>query len=80
MNTIISEGLRFVAAFGWFLVLCAMSTLRQEPPHADVDVDVCGRFPKIVDNCFKDLPPLLKEFLQNNRIIITKEDLIGKCE
>lgn len=70
-----SEGLRFVSAYGWFLVLCALSTLRLQPQPPDVDA--CGDSQKMVDECFKDFPMMP---LHYNNIAITKEYLSGKCE
>lgn len=70
-----SEGLRFVAAYGWFLVLCALSTLYLQSQPGDVDA--CGDPQKLILECFKDFP---QKLLQVDKIAITKEDLSGKCE
>ncbi|EDW16317.1 uncharacterized protein LOC6574828 [Drosophila mojavensis] len=40
----------------------------------------CGSTEKMVDDCFKDLPPHLMEFLQNTKIVITKQEIIAKCK
>ncbi|EDW24210.1 GL23512 [Drosophila persimilis] len=45
------------------------TTLRQD----------CGSTQRMVDDCFKDLPPHLMEFLQNTKIIISKSDITTKC-
>lgn len=44
------------------------------------NVDGCGTTEKMVDDCFKDLPPPLMEFLQNTKIVITKQEIIAKCK
>ncbi|XP_043863902.1 uncharacterized protein LOC6574827 isoform X2 [Drosophila mojavensis] len=70
-----SEGLRFVAAYGWFLVLCALSTLYLQSQPGDVDA--CGDPQKLIVECFKDFP---QKLLQVDKIAITKEDLSDKCD
>ncbi|XP_016960331.1 uncharacterized protein LOC108031431 [Drosophila biarmipes] len=39
----------------------------------------CGSTQKMVDECFKDLPPHLMEFLQNTKTAISKKDITQKC-
>ncbi|XP_034661388.1 uncharacterized protein LOC117896953 [Drosophila subobscura] len=39
----------------------------------------CGSTQRMVDECFKDLPPHLMEFLQNTKIVISKRDIMTKC-
>ncbi|XP_017023290.1 uncharacterized protein [Drosophila kikkawai] len=39
----------------------------------------CGSTQGMVDECFKDLPPHLMEFLQNNKIVISKKEITTKC-
>ncbi|KAH8346451.1 hypothetical protein KR084_000723 [Drosophila pseudotakahashii] len=39
----------------------------------------CGSTQKMVDECFKDLPPHLMEFLQNTKIVISKKEIAAKC-
>jgi len=40
----------------------------------------CGSTQKMVDECFKDLPPHLMEFLQNTKIVISKKEITQKCK
>ncbi|EDW97951.1 uncharacterized protein LOC6537694 [Drosophila yakuba] len=39
----------------------------------------CGSTQKMVDECFKDLPPHLMDFLQNTKIVISKKEITAKC-
>ncbi|XP_030371183.1 uncharacterized protein LOC115621626 [Scaptodrosophila lebanonensis] len=39
----------------------------------------CGSTQDMVDECFKDLPPHLMEFLQNTKVVISKKEIIAKC-
>ncbi|KAH8330983.1 hypothetical protein KR067_009702 [Drosophila pandora] len=39
----------------------------------------CGNTQRMVDECFKDLPPHLMEFLQNTKIVISKKEITAKC-
>ncbi|XP_073820410.1 uncharacterized protein [Musca autumnalis] len=47
--------------------------------NADRNVVNCGNTPKMVDNCFRDLPPHLMEFLQSPKIVIDQQEIIHKC-
>ncbi|XP_065367716.1 uncharacterized protein LOC135960368 [Calliphora vicina] len=40
---------------------------------------MCGNTQKMADNCFRDLPPHLMEFLQTSKIAINEEDIVSKC-
>jgi len=40
----------------------------------------CGSTQKMVDECFKDLPPHLMDFLQNTKIVISKKEITAKCK
>ncbi|EDV94411.1 GH21009 [Drosophila grimshawi] len=51
----------------------------QLPPPSLAHMDKCGSTEKMVDECFKDLPPHLMEFLQSTKIVISKQDIIAKC-
>ncbi|XP_052852388.1 uncharacterized protein LOC128262264 [Drosophila gunungcola] len=44
-----------------------------------VAVEECGSTQKMVDECFKDLPPHLMEFLQNTKIVISQKEIAAKC-
>ncbi|XP_012156093.1 uncharacterized protein LOC101462094 isoform X1 [Ceratitis capitata] len=39
----------------------------------------CGDTQRMVDECFKDLPPHLMEFLQSTKIAINERDISSKC-
>ncbi|XP_013100650.2 uncharacterized protein LOC106082583 [Stomoxys calcitrans] len=39
----------------------------------------CGSTQKMVDNCFRDLPPHLMEFLQTSKIAINEQEITSKC-
>lgn len=39
----------------------------------------CGDTQRMVDECFKDLPPHLIEFLQTTKIAINERDIASKC-
>ncbi|XP_054745870.1 uncharacterized protein LOC129250256 [Anastrepha obliqua] len=39
----------------------------------------CGDTQRMVDECFKDLPPHLMEFLQTTKIAINERDIASKC-
>ncbi|XP_005185963.1 uncharacterized protein LOC101892398 [Musca domestica] len=39
----------------------------------------CGNTQKMVDNCFRDLPPHLMEFLQSPKIVIDEKEIKNKC-
>lgn len=41
---------------------------------------ICGNTQKMADNCFRDLPPHLMEFLQTSKIPINEQDIISKCK
>ncbi|KAH8284378.1 hypothetical protein KR018_010668 [Drosophila ironensis] len=47
--------------------------------HRDVAGGQCGSTQRMVDECFKDLPPHLMEFLQNTKIVISKKEITAKC-
>lgn len=40
----------------------------------------CGNTQKMVDNCFRDLPPHLMEFLQTSKIAINEQEITSKCK
>ncbi|KAM7361039.1 uncharacterized protein ACRADG_009367 [Cochliomyia hominivorax] len=40
---------------------------------------MCGNTQKMADNCFRDLPPHLMEFLQTSKIAINEQDIVSKC-
>ncbi|XP_016991071.1 uncharacterized protein LOC108053011 [Drosophila rhopaloa] len=42
-------------------------------------VEECGSTQKMVDECFKDLPPHLMEFLQNTKVVISQKEITAKC-
>ncbi|XP_017058388.1 uncharacterized protein LOC108099396 [Drosophila ficusphila] len=52
------------------------ANISQEATEASED---CGSTQKMVDECFKDLPPHLMEFLQNTKIVISKKEITAKC-
>lgn len=41
---------------------------------------MCGNTQKMADNCFRDLPPHLMEFLQTSKIAINEQDIVSKCK
>lgn len=48
--------------------------------HHNADDSVCGNTQKMADNCFRDLPPHLMEFLQTSKIAINEKDILSKCK
>jgi len=66
-----------------FVLLVVMAEARNEnhqnPPPPLAHVEQCGSTQKMVDECFKDLPPHLMEFLQNTKIVISKQEIMAKC-
>ncbi|XP_075144649.1 uncharacterized protein LOC142219646 [Haematobia irritans] len=57
-----------------------METTGLPLPNTDRGVQVkCGSTQKMVDNCFRDLPPHLMEFLQTSKIAINEEEINSKC-
>uniref|UniRef100_A0A1B0FIE2 Uncharacterized protein n=1 Tax=Glossina morsitans morsitans TaxID=37546 RepID=A0A1B0FIE2_GLOMM len=39
----------------------------------------CGNTQRMVDNCFRDLPPHLMTFLQSKKVAINKNEVLSKC-
>ncbi|XP_030559593.1 uncharacterized protein LOC115761792 [Drosophila novamexicana] len=78
------QGKVFVSVLCCGMVLVAMADLgnetQQQQPPALAHVNKCGSTQKMVDECFKDLPPHLMEFLQNTKIVISKQEIIAKCK
>lgn len=78
------QGNVFVSVLCCGMVLVAMADLgnetQQQQPPALAHVNKCGSTQKMVDECFKDLPPHLMEFLQNTKIVISKQEIIAKCK
>ncbi|KAM8706565.1 hypothetical protein ACLKA7_010777 [Drosophila subpalustris] len=74
---------RFVILLYFLVGVVAMSEARNEthenspPPLAHVEQ--CDSTQTMVDQCFKDLPPHLMEFLQNTKIVISKQEIMAKC-
>lgn len=66
-----------------FELLVAITDARNEthqnllPPLAHGEQ--CGSTQEMVDECFKDLPPHLMDFLQNTKIVISKQEIMAKC-
>ncbi|KAH8381709.1 hypothetical protein KR093_011136, partial [Drosophila rubida] len=69
----------------WYLVVLfvamvnARNETHQNPPPPLAHVEQCGNTEKMVDECFKDLPLHLKDFLQNTKIVISKQEITAKC-
>ncbi|XP_017846134.1 uncharacterized protein LOC108602513 isoform X2 [Drosophila busckii] len=63
----------------WLSVRADTQQLQLQPAPQLSRIENCGSTEKMVDSCFKDLPPHLMEFLQNTKIVISKQEIIDKC-
>ncbi|KAH8407204.1 hypothetical protein KR222_010495, partial [Zaprionus bogoriensis] len=70
---------------GIVMPFCALAYPRNETEiqsqssSSSADDSDCGSTENMVDECFKDLPPHLMEFLQNTKIVISKKEILAKC-
>ncbi|KAH8382556.1 hypothetical protein KR009_004105 [Drosophila setifemur] len=71
----------FSAIFSYSFALLGVSVvvLAQNDNSSMVPSEECGGTQRMVDECFKDLPPHIMEFLQNTRIVISRKEIATKC-
>ncbi|XP_017140325.1 uncharacterized protein LOC108154532 [Drosophila miranda] len=69
--------------FGFVIILIGIAVpglgQNETKQQTAVPSEDCGSTQRMVDECFKDLPPHLMEFLQNTKIVINKRDITTKC-
>lgn len=71
----------FVSVLCCFMLVCGTAANQNGSLEEELSsANSCGSTEKMVDDCFKDLPPHLMEFLQNTKIVITKQEIIAKCK
>ncbi|TDG52272.1 hypothetical protein AWZ03_001102 [Drosophila navojoa] len=71
----------FVSVLWCFMLVCSTAANQTQSLEEELSsANSCGSTEKMVDDCFKDLPPHLMEFLQNTKIVITKQEIIAKCK
>lgn len=63
-----------------FTLVHSRNETLQNPPPPLAHVEKCGSTQKMVDECFKDLPQHLMEFLQNTKVVISKKEILAKCK
>jgi len=67
----------YPVAFGRVLTPTPVTTQSSVAGAAHVE---CGSTHKVVDECFKNLPPHLVEFLQTSKVPLNQEDVTNKCK
>lgn len=63
----------------FFCSLCCVNSQYNAPTTSTQSDIICGDTQKMVDGCFKDLPPHLMEFLQSTKVAVNKEEVESKC-
>lgn len=63
-----------------FTLVYSHNETLQNPPPPLAHVEKCGSTQKMVDECFKDLPEPLVEFLQNTKVVVSKKEIFAKCK